>query len=308
MKKLLSVLLCVLVVAGCGTSPSQIPQSSEFPEIVPSSQGAASDPREWIGLPSMPITKEKYASMLDDELASRGLKKLSEYVMETEKSEKYKTTSYTYTFTDGFSLTLYEDDTNGQLYSLFFYSDTGNQNATVEGARAIGSVMAITMMGFEPDAVDRLEKELHIIDIKDGEKLRGAGNNCKFTHMRDGTIQMFSIYAAELQQTTDSQAEIPKYEAHLCFKGDPQTEFKRDKAIGIAERYNAEKGEELDLTYVWEYPDGSRYKTSQYLSASEKERVISLSQHCKVYGKGSVTITLTTTGEVLAELPFEIVK
>ena len=38
-------------------------------------------------------------------------------------------------------------------YSSILTLGIGNQNATVEGARSIGSVMAIAMMGFEPDTV-----------------------------------------------------------------------------------------------------------------------------------------------------------
>lgn len=156
-------------------------------------------------------------------------------------------------------------------YSSILTSGIGNQNATAEGARAIGSVMAITMMGFEPGTLDRLEQELHIIDIQDGEKLRATGNNCSFTHMRDGTKQMFSIYAVD-----NNQAEILKDEAYLCFKSDPQTKFKRDKPIGIAEHCNGKKGELMDITHVWEYPDGSSYKSSHCLPANKEERVMSL--------------------------------
>ena len=83
------VILCVLIVFGCSAAPSQIPQSNEISseaEIVSSSQGGSSDTREAIELPLMPITKEKYVSLLDSELAAGGAKKLSEYVMETAKS------------------------------------------------------------------------------------------------------------------------------------------------------------------------------------------------------------------------------
>lgn len=55
-------------------------------KFVSSSQGGSSDTREAIELPLMPITKEKYVSLLDSELAAGGAKKLSEYVMETAKS------------------------------------------------------------------------------------------------------------------------------------------------------------------------------------------------------------------------------
>ncbi|GKH50619.1 hypothetical protein CE91St46_17300 [Eubacteriales bacterium] len=48
-------------------------------------------------------------------------------------------------------------------------------------------------------------------------------------------------------------------------------------------------------------------KSSHCLPTNKEERVMSLPQHCKVYGKASVTITLTNTGEVLAEVSFEIV-
>ena len=66
---------------------------------------------------------------------------------------------------------------------------------------------------------------------------------------------MFSIYAVD-----NNQAGIPKYEAYLCFESDPQTKFRRDKPIGSAERCNGKKGELMNITHVWKYPDGSSYK------------------------------------------------
>ena len=205
MKKLICCLVCALLVAGCTTqstpasgqnqSSGDNSASATVESSAVESSQQSENTRKQYPLPGIPITKDRYVTLIDNELAAKGYNKLSQYEQWEEPSEEYQMMCYTYEIDSGTSLSIFESETDGTILQLLFYFDYAAPDATVEGANSLGRIMAITFMGFEPDAIDRMEQELKIIDIEEGETLSSSGDNCRISNYKKDSIQMVSITA-----------------------------------------------------------------------------------------------------------------
>ena len=165
---------------------------------------------------------KKFVMAMDNELDRRGNKKLSEYEMQKKTDKEFKQTANDYKIGEFGNIIIYENEELGKVSQIFLNCSLDKGN--VEEAKEFASMMAITLMGMEPNQVDKVEKELHIMDIKKGDTYRSIGENCKFLHIFDDSQKILKIspknvvsQTSLLPETTDS-AEAVSSEALIVNK------------------------------------------------------------------------------------------
>ena len=87
----------------------------------------------------------------------------------------------------------------------------------------------------------------------------------------------------------------------------PKTAFRSGEPIWMEFRCYGWEGGEVIL-FEWKFPDGSSETNSRYYEVDGKDESNSARYLGEACGKGSVTVTIESTGQVLAVFPFEIVK
>lgn len=188
MKKLFALLLCgvlaVGAVGGCGNK-----QEVEKPQGEQQEQEGQKDETQAV----FEFTKNEYVTLVDERMANRERKLLSEYPAETKETtiEGSQQTATIYLMDEKVNLTICEDKKTGKVSNISFF-----ETFNILSGEALDDYTALlinSLIVLEPEMVKDIVNELGLEETEDTTKVTEGANGTYIYTVKDG-IAMISAF------------------------------------------------------------------------------------------------------------------